>query len=82
VVVVGAPKAALPELSHHLGGKHNVPVAWGGTNTTPLALYPANVRMMDFARALNAGEQPLARAPHMAEAARAFRREGGGAESA
>jgi hypothetical protein len=60
VVVVGSPKTALATIAHHMGGIANVPTAWGGKNSTPIAEYPAHQRMMEFARRLNAGEQPLA----------------------
>jgi hypothetical protein len=60
VVVVGSPKTALATIAHHMGGIANVPTAWGGKNNTPIAEYPAHLRMMEFARRLNAGEQPLA----------------------
>lgn len=76
VVVVGSPKQALPELCHHMGGMERVPAAWGGTNATPLEAYPANVRMLAFGRALNAGRQPLAQLQHVSDAARAFLQQG------
>uniref|UniRef100_A0A383VP05 CRAL-TRIO domain-containing protein n=1 Tax=Tetradesmus obliquus TaxID=3088 RepID=A0A383VP05_TETOB len=59
VVVVGSPKSALATIAHHMGGIANVPAAWGGKNTTPIPEYPAHRRMIEFARRLNAGEQPL-----------------------
>jgi hypothetical protein len=74
VVVVGPPKSALPTLAHLLGGLDNVPVAWGGRNATPLEEFPAHMRMLDFVRRLNAGEQPLRELQGIAEAARAFLR--------
>jgi hypothetical protein len=42
-----------------MGGVNNVPTAWGGKNSTPIDEFPAHKRMMEFARRLNAGEQPL-----------------------
>ncbi|WIA40973.1 hypothetical protein OEZ86_004620 [Tetradesmus obliquus] len=59
VVVVGSPKSALATIAHHMGGIANVPAAWGGKNTTPIPEYPAHRCMIEFARRLNAGEQPL-----------------------
>lgn len=59
VVVVGPAKSALSTLAHHMGGVENVPVAWGGKNPTPLDDFPDHKQMMEFARRLNAGEQPL-----------------------
>lgn len=56
---MGSPKSALATIAHHMGGIDNVPVAWGGNNTTPLPEFPAHKRMMEFARRLNAGEQPF-----------------------
>jgi len=57
--VVGSPKSALSTLTRHLGGIENVPVAWGGKCALPFEEYPANKRMMEYGRRLNAGEQPF-----------------------
>jgi hypothetical protein len=59
VVVVGSPKSALATIAHHMGGINNVPTAWGGKDSTPIDEFPAHKRMMEFARRLNAGQQPL-----------------------
>lgn len=42
-----------------MGGIENVPTVWGGKNPTALDQFPDQLAMMDFARRLNAGEQPL-----------------------
>ncbi|WIA09629.1 hypothetical protein OEZ85_009018 [Tetradesmus obliquus] len=57
VMVVADAKEILPVLAHHLGGMHNVPQAWGGSNTTPFHDYPAHQRMLAFAKKLNEGQQ-------------------------
>lgn len=56
---MGNPKSALSTLSHHLGGIHNVPEAWGGKCPLAFEDYPANRRMMEFGQQLLAGQQPF-----------------------
>jgi hypothetical protein len=56
-MVVADPKEILPVLAHHMGGMHNVPEAWGGSNPTPFNEYPAHKRMLAFAERLNERQQ-------------------------
>eukprot|EP00882_Tetradesmus_deserticola_P003015 GHRQ01003201.1.p2 GENE.GHRQ01003201.1~~GHRQ01003201.1.p2 ORF type:complete len:209 (+),score=101.09 GHRQ01003201.1:336-962(+) len=55
IVVVRSPGAALQQLSHHLHGEANVPVAWGGKCALPFEQYPGHRQLLQLVEKLNAG---------------------------
>lgn len=55
--MVGAPKAALDTLAHHLGGLQHVPVAWGGRCPLSFEDYASHRALLELVHKLNAGQQ-------------------------